>query len=371
MESSGEDLQKLGKLKRRYLSSSFAMKIMTLMRYLDSEAKSMNSDQIPLFEDPEIVPSVTTTHTQDSLKNPEWILSLLNLKGIGSRKALLLIKNFESIQQLLGASESSIKKIIGKSEVDFSKLEKVDASQPDDVKIITYFDSLYPGGLRDLPDAPPLLWYRGTIPENRSIAIVGTRAADDWGKSTTRLIARKCGEKGISVVSGLALGIDTEAHIGCLETATPTIAILACDVRYPTPKTNGKLSEQIIEGGGCLVAEVPPGTQTESFGLVARNRIQAAWAQKLIVTQCGVPSGTLHTIKAAMELGREVISLIPPQDVKGSQYEGNFRLAERFNFDGKILGGSKRFQESIRNRKYGADRIIGSTSEIEEFLIHA
>jgi DNA processing protein len=268
----------------------------------------------------------------------------------------------------MSASENSIKKIIGKTDIDFSKLERVDASQPGDVKIITYFDSLYPAGLRDLSDAPPLLWYRGTIPANRSVAIVGTRNADDWGKRTTRLLARKCGDSGISVVSGLALGIDTEAHVGCLETTTPTIAILACDVRHPTPKTNTKLSEQIIEKGGCLIAEVPPGTITESFALVARNRLQAAWAQKLVVTQCGVPSGTLHTVKAAIELGREVISLTPPNDAVGSQYEGNWHLAERLNFDSKILGGSKKFQDSIKDRKHGADSMIGSASEIESFL---
>jgi DNA processing protein len=328
----------------------------------------MNDDQLPLFSDPESLTADFEYSAEDSLKTPEWILSLLNIKGIGSRKALLLIKNFDSIQQLMSASDNSIKKIIGKTEVDFSKLERVDASQPDDVKIITYFDSLYPVGLRDLPDAPPLLWYRGIIPTNRSVAIVGTRNADEWGKRTTRLLARKCGDSGISVVSGLALGIDTEAHVGCLETITPTIAILACDVRHPTPKTNTKLSEQIIEKGGCLIAEVPPGTVTESFALVARNRLQAAWAQKLVVTQCGVPSGTLHTVKAAIELGREVISLTPPNDAVGSQYEGNWRLAERFNFDGKILGGSKKFQDSLKDRKYGADSIIGSASEIENFL---
>jgi DNA processing protein len=328
----------------------------------------MNDDQLPLFSEPESLTTYIDYTAEDSLKTPEWILSLLNIKGIGSRKALLLIKNFDSIQQLMSASENSIKKIIGKTDVDFSKLERVDASQPDDVKIITYFDSLYPAGLRDLSDAPPLLWYRGTIPANRSVAIVGTRNADDWGKKTTRLLARKCGDSGISVVSGLALGIDTEAHVGCLETTTPTIAILACDVRHPTPKTNTKLSEQIIEKGGCLIAEVPPGTITESFALVARNRLQAAWAQKLVVTQCGVPSGTLHTVKAAIELGREVISLTPPNDAVGSQYEGNWHLAERLNFDSKILGGSKKFQDSIKDRKHGADSMIGSASEIESFL---
>lgn len=331
----------------------------------------MNEAQLPLFTDNHEKASAEALRDRDSLQNPEWLLGLLNLGGIGSKKALKLVQHFSTYDKLSAASDLEIQQVIGKNSVDFGKLSKIEASQPDDVKILTYFDPLYPAGFKDLSDAPLLLWYRGVIPTNKSLAIVGTRNADDWGRSTTRLLAKMCGEYGFTVVSGLALGIDTEAHVGCLESSAPTVAILACDVRFPTPKSNSKLAADILEKGGCLIAEVPPGSETESFALVARNRLQAAWSQGLIVTQCGIPSGTLHTVRFAMELGRKLIVLEPPINAQGSQYEGNINLSQEYKFDSRILGGSAKFQESVRTRTRGADLTIDSISKFEEYLANA
>lgn len=328
----------------------------------------MSDNQLPFFGEPDLGSEQSVIAPQDNLERPEWILALLALSGIGNKKALQLIKNFKSIENLRNAPSLEIQKVIGKTSINLEKLERVDASQPDDVKILTYFDPLYPSGIRDLEDPPPLLWYRGSVPEIKSVSIVGTRNPDEWGRKTTRLIARKSSEKGFAVVSGLALGIDTEAHKGCLEAEAPTIAILACDVRFPTPKSNRQLSEEIIERGGCLIAEVPLGSETESFALVARNRLQAAWGQSLIVTQCGIPSGTLHTVRNAIELGRQVVTVKPPEGAEGNQYEGNRHLIEESNFDVTFLGGSKKFRESLRNRTHGADLVLNSVSEIENYF---
>jgi DNA processing protein len=331
----------------------------------------MSDDQLPFVGNSEVEETHSLLNGQDSLQSAEWLLALLNLKGIGNKKALKLVQHFGTFQNLSTAPESELVKIVGLKSSQLENLARVDSEQPDDVKIVTYFDSAYPSGLRSLQDPPLVLWYRGEIPEQKSLAIVGTRNADDWGRSTTRLLAKMCGERDIVVVSGLALGIDTEAHKGCLETSTPTVAILACDVRYPSPKSNSKLSDEILEKGGCLIAEVSPGTDTESFALVARNRLQAAWSQGLIVTQCGIPSGTLHTARFALELGRDLIVLEPPQQANGSQYEGNWNLVQDYKFDSRILGGSKKFQEKAQLRARGADIVIRSLSEFEEFLNNA
>lgn len=331
----------------------------------------MTEGQLPFPVGDENLVGIESFSSENGLQDPGWLLGLLNLEGIGSKKALKLVKHFVTYERLSDASEVEIRQVIGKNSVDFGKLSKLDANQPDDVKILTYFDSTYPAGLRDLSDAPLLLWYRGVVPTNKSLAIVGTRNADDWGKSTTRLLAKMCGDFGFAVISGLALGIDTEAHLGCLESSTPTVGILACDVRFPTPKSNSKLASEILEKGGCLIAEVPPGSETESFALVARNRLQAAWSQGLIVTQCGIPSGTLHTVRFAMELGRKLIVLEPPINSQGSQYEGNINLSQEFKFDSRILGGSNKFQESVRARTRAADVVVNSVSKFEEFLENA
>jgi DNA processing protein len=331
----------------------------------------MNNDQLPFFSESSPEELYFDDSDVDSLKSPGWLLGLLSLKGIGNKKALQLAVHFKTASNLTAASESEIEKVIGLKSVPFDKLVKLDSAQPDDVKILSYFDSAYPSGLRDLHDAPPLLWYRGEIPKNQSLAIVGTRNADDWGRRTTRILAKACGENSIVVVSGLALGIDTEAHKGCLETATPTVAILACDVRFPSPSTNSDLGNEIVDKGGCLIAEVPPGTKTESFALVARNRLQAAWSNGLIVTQCGIPSGTLHTVRFAIELHRKLMVLEPPPQSQGSQYEGNWNLVKDFKFNPQILGGSKKFQSSLEGRKTGADIVLKSISQFEEFIKNA
>lgn len=306
-----------------------------------------------------------------SLKSMDWLLGLTDLDGIGNRRALLLAEHFREIDSLLSADKTEIASVIGSVNVDFGAAKPRKPHLEDDVHTVSYFDPDYPRGLKDLRDAPLVLWYRGSIPSGKSIAIVGTREADEWGKATTRKLAAMASERGVSVISGLALGVDTEAHRGCLEGGAPTVAILACDVRFPTPKSNQDLSEEIIKSGGCLIAEVPLGTETEGRNLVARNRLQAAWAQSLLVTQSGIPSGTLHTVRFAFELERKVLVLKAPVGAEGPQYSGNNALTVENAFDPEILKGTKKFNEIMKSRRMGADLSIGSLSEFESFLSDA
>jgi DNA processing protein len=315
--------------------------------------------------------SQSSISPQDELTHVEWLNGLLALEGIGNTKAILLAKNFRTYSQIMSATETEIQSVIGRNRIDFKQLKNTPLEASDNVQIVGYFDDNYPPGLRDLSDAPPILWARGKIPNNKALSIVGTRNADSWGRDITERFAKLAGDNGFTIVSGLALGIDTAAHMGCLQSKSPTVAILACDVRFPTPKSNIELAEKIIESGGCLISEVPFGTQTESHNLVARNRLQAAWSQGLIVTQCGIPSGTLHTVRFAMELQRKVVVLRPPANAEGDQYDGIRNLTEEFKFDSRILGGSKKFQTTVSSRMQGADLAIGSISEFEEYLRNA
>jgi DNA processing protein len=327
------------------------------------------------FFDPELATSIEKNHStfsaQDELTNVEWLNGLLALEGIGNTKAILLAKSFRTHSQIMSASEMEIQSVIGKNRIDLNQLKTIPLEVAENVQIVGYFDEDYPRGLRDLSDSPPFLWVRGKIPKNKALSIVGTRNADNWGLDITERFAKLAGDNGFSIVSGLALGIDTAAHKGCLDSKSPTVAILACDVRFPTPKSNMGLAEEIVDSGGCLISEVPFGTQTESHNLVARNRLQAAWSLGLIVTQCGIPSGTLHTVRFAMELNRKVVVLKPPVNAQGEQYEGIRNLTDEFKFDSRILGGSKKFQNSINSRTRGADVAIGSISEFEEYLRNA
>jgi DNA protecting protein DprA len=320
---------------------------------------------LPFFEDTKNSPTSQST----SLMSTEWLLGLSDLPGIGNSRAISLAKHFQYLERLQSADSLEIKSVVGTSKLDFSRVEPRFPMTEDDVQTVGYFDSNYPPGLRDLRDAPIVLWYRGNIPTQKSIAIVGTRNADDWGKSTTRRISKVASSHGLAVISGLALGVDTEAHIGCIEGGSPTVAILACDVRRPSPKSNSAMADEIILNGGCLIAEVPLGTSTEGRNLVARNRLQAAWAQSLLVTQSGIPSGTLHTVRFALELSRKLLVLKPPPNVHKSQYEGNIALTSEFGFDLNILGGTKEFKEKLTKMKKVTDLDIGSISDFERFLV--
>ena len=311
--------------------------------------------------------SLINSEEQD-LRSPGNIAALLATAKINNRKAKLLIEYFKTIESLKNASPLELEQVASCGKIDFKHLEFFPVQESNGVKVVTYFDDDYPTGFKDLRDAPLLLWVRGEIPKSKSVSIVGTRNADNWGKQRTFEIARMAAENGNVVVSGLALGIDTQAHLGCLEGKGKTVAILACDVRFPTPKSNFELAERILEDSGCVIAEVAPGTETEAGNLIARNRLQAAWSDTLIVTQSGVPSGTLHTVRFALDLGRKLLVLEPQQGADRESYAGNFQLIGESVFDSKILGGSKDFQNRISSRKIIADITLKKPEDFLKYL---
>ena len=306
--------------------------------------------------------------TEQDLRSPGNISALLATPKINNRKARLLIEYFKTLESLKKASPLELEQVANCGKIDFSNLKYSPIQESAGVEVVTYFANNYPLGFKDLRDAPLLLWVRGQVPKAKSITIVGTREADDWGKQRTFEISQLSAENGFVVVSGLALGIDTQAHLGCLQGNGTTVAILACDVRFPTPKSNSQLADRIIEKGGCVIAEVPPGTETEAGNLIARNRLQAAWSDSLIVTQSGVPSGTLHTVRFALELGRKLLVLEPQIKSNKASYAGNYQLISERNFDSKILGGSKEFQNLVNQKMPCADFILRNPEDVLNYL---
>ena len=327
-------------------------------------------NELPFFDQQpkEDLNSFVHNNEEQDLRSPGNIAALLAISKINNNKARLLIKYFKTIESLKNASALELEQVANCGKVDFKYLKYSHIPENNGVRIVTYFDEDYPSGFKDLRDAPLLLWVRGEIPKSKSVSIVGTRDADDWGKERTFELSCIASENGNVVVSGLALGIDTQAHLGCLESKGKTVAILACDVRFPTPKSNVALAERILENNGCVIAEVPPGTETEAGNLIARNRLQAAWSSTLIVTQSGVPSGTLYTVRFALELGRKLLVLEPQQGASRESYAGNYQLIDEVNFDSKILGGSREFQNRISNRKPCADLIIKSSVDFLNYV---
>jgi DNA processing protein len=175
-------------------------------------------------------------------------------------------------------------------------------------------DPNYPRLLLEIPDPPPLLYYRGVVDlqENQgivpTIAIIGTRNPSEYGRRWTRKISTTLAERGFTVVSGLAEGVDAEAHRSCLMVGGRTIAVLGTGVNVVYPWSNRKLYEQLLEGGLAL-SEYPVGTQPDRVHFPRRNRIVAGMCRAVLVTEAPAKSGALITAHLANDYGRDVYAL--------------------------------------------------------------
>jgi len=175
-------------------------------------------------------------------------------------------------------------------------------------------DPRYPTPLNDLPDAPAVLYVRGDVARleravaDDCVAIVGARRASPYGLEQARGLGRGLAAAGLTVVSGMALGVDSAAHVGALEAEGVTLAVLACGPERPYPASKRRLHAQIA-ATGAVVAELPPGTPPRRWCFPARNRIIAALAQALVVVEAGERSGSLITAGQAADLGREIAAV--------------------------------------------------------------
>ncbi|MBI2038888.1 MAG: DNA-protecting protein DprA [Candidatus Niyogibacteria bacterium] len=170
-------------------------------------------------------------------------------------------------------------------------------------------DERFPDGLRHIPEPPEILYCLGNaevLAHAPSVAIVGTRRATRYGLETARDLARDASNAGIAVVSGLALGIDAEAHTGALAGKSPTIAVLGSGLNHIVPMTNRRLAEQILETGGAIVSEFEPDMPAETWTFPQRNRIIAGLAEATIVIEAPEKSGALITARFALDFNRDV-----------------------------------------------------------------
>lgn len=170
-------------------------------------------------------------------------------------------------------------------------------------------DAQYPAALLDLDDAPPLLWVVGSaeILSKPQIALVGARNASSLGTRMARALAAALGEAGYIVVSGMARGIDTAAHMAALKTGTAAVLGGGVDVLYPAE--NSKLAEEIVANGGARVSEQPMGLQPQARHFPARNRIISGLARAVVVVEAAARSGSLITARTALDQGRDVMAV--------------------------------------------------------------
>lgn len=201
------------------------------------------------------------------------------------------------------------------SEVD----EVLERCRTFEIAPIGWFDARYPSVLLHLDDPPPVLFVRGTLPApaRPAVALVGARRAGDYGRRVARSLAGGVARQGVVVVSGMALGIDGEAHAGALDAGGTTVAVLGGGVERARPATHRRLYRDILERGGAVLGEWPPDTPARPFHFPRRNRILAALTKLVVVVEARDRSGALSTAAHARRLGIDVAAVPGPIDRPG------------------------------------------------------
>lgn len=259
--------------------------------------------------------------------------------GIGPASFFALVRRFGSPTDAFAASLSELKRISSlqsraradlaqadrlreRAEAELRALEKIGGSA------LIYGQPGYPEFLRHTSQPPPVLYILGNAAslEMPCVAMVGARAATSYGRRVAHTIAKNLASAQVCVVSGLALGIDGEAHGGALAACGMTVAVLGCGLDVVYPKTNRRFYEQ-IRNSGLLVSEYPLGTPPEPFRFPARNRIIAGLSLGIVVVEASRKSGSLITVQFGLEEGREIFAI--PGQIDSAKSAGAHWLVQQ------------------------------------------
>jgi DNA processing protein len=269
--------------------------------------------------------------------NRAYLYAFSCVKGIGPVRVRLLQARFDALAAAWGASPSALTQagldsktvqalVTTRSGFDpIANLAKVEATG---VTVLTWDDATYPRLLKQIADPPPVLYVRGSLTDADAwaIGIVGTRRASVYGREVAESLAAGLAQNHITVVSGMARGIDAFAHHSALKAGGRTVAVLGCGVDVVYPPEHRKLAEQIIENG-ALVSDYPPGTQPDATNFPPRNRIISGMSLGVVVVEADERSGALITSEFAADQGREVFSV--PGNIFNRSSRGTNKLIQK------------------------------------------
>ena len=269
--------------------------------------------------------------------NAHELMALESIKGVGNKSLIKIVdfmqkEDLNTVLQIANYANSKfgpqnkfflpkvhnilanddLKDIIDKFKQKYSDLEN------DGITVVCYGETSYPQKLIQLDNPPALLYCRGNVsllnrPE--TVAVVGTRESSERGEVVARRTVEFLSESGFVTVSGLALGIDKQAHISALRSGMETIAVLT-DIEKIKPSSNTTLANEILQKGGLLVSENPPNSEIFPALFVKRDRIQAGLALAVFAIETSEDGGTMHAVKSAQSLGR----LVYVPDAKSAGY---------------------------------------------------
>jgi DNA processing protein len=264
-------------------------------------------------------------------------LALLNLRGVGPGTARVLWRKHPSMStrhDVVTALREHKKGHYGEMRNELAEAFDdaqclLDRCDREGIHVLGPHHPNFPPRFRKLPDGPLLLFVLGNSDclLRDSVAIIGTREPTDFGTRAARKIAKSLAEAGWVIVSGLAEGCDTAGHEGCLDGCGQTVAFLAHGFGRIYPASNKNLAERIVEKGGCLATEYPPGQPPTRGSFVERDRLQSGLSLGVIVIETDVKGGTMHTVRHATEQHRPLAALSHTSKwLKEPKVQGNLLL---------------------------------------------
>ena len=263
-----------------------------------------------------------------------WLI-LKNIPGIGNHlfkrlldkwksPEIILKQSMDKFASIQGISERVAKEICKKNSATKAQKE-IERARQFGITILCMNDEQYPPLLRQIPDPPPILYVYGQlIPSDTCIAIVGSRSSTTYGESFTRSLAKDLSHNQVTVVSGMARGIDTAAHKGALDANGRTVAVMGCGLETVYPGENKALFHSIAKNNGAVISEFSMGAKPEAYHFPSRNRIISGMSMGTIVVEAGNKSGSLITARLALEQNRQVFAV--PGQVHSQMTEGTHRL---------------------------------------------
>lgn len=248
----------------------------------------------------------------------EKIVVWWTLSGIPSKKQMELIDYYQDISKVKMCwveDKVHIQKILTQAQYQkANSIQEKDVNQflaqcdKERIFVLTWYSRLYPEQLRNISDPPTVLFCMGNIRllSTPMLAIVGTRRMTKYGAEVTEMFAKDIACNGITIISGLADGVDSKAHSSALAVKGKTIAVLGSGLHHVYPSTNIGLAQQIIEHDGLLISEYLPEEKAKVYYFPIRNRIIAGLSQGVLITEATCNSGSMHTKKYALEYGKNL-----------------------------------------------------------------
>ncbi|WKV09143.1 DNA-processing protein DprA [Thermoanaerobacterium sp. CMT5567-10] len=312
-------------------------------------------------------------------KNKIYSIWLSSVNSVGTKTYKKLIDYFESAENVYKSDNEELKNVVNnirvyKNILDAKKINPyayAERLNKEKVKALLIDDNEYPKLLREIYDAPQVLYVKGDIRESDdiSMAIVGSRNATSYGRSVSEKLSYELSKHGFTIVSGMARGIDSLAHKGAIKAGGRTIAVLGCGVNIVYPEENKRLMEYIISNG-AVVSEYPLDYLPIAGNFPARNRIISGLSLGVVVVEAGVKSGSLITAKFALEQGRDVFAV--PGFITSAYSKGTNELIKQ---GAKLVTSSSdileeyNFREDIKVRIN--DQLINTLSSEEKKLYMA